>query len=150
MIFPSFIKKSVLLISILFLSSSPSKWTMSTNNEFSLLEITFQDFFNKDIISLKINDCTIFNRKEITSNEILGFTDLSIKLIESDKVIIKDKKITLPCSITSTNTFTLKIVLNNQKETIYTINQKKGKYIGLNKIGNELKINQSKEPFEYD
>lgn len=70
--------------------------------------------------------------------------------MEPNKVIIKKDRITLPCSTTSTNIFTLKIVLNDNKEVVFTINQQKGKYIGINKVTDKLKITQSKEPFQYD
>lgn len=144
------IKKVLLALTICLFSCSSVKKTTTTNSVVSSLEITFQNFFDKDTVRLKINDCTIIGETEITSNRILGITDLSIKLTKSNKITIKKKEVTLPCSITSTDILTLKATLNNQEESIYTINQKDGKYIGFNKIEGKLKITQSKTPFEYD
>lgn len=113
--------------------------------------IDFQDFFANDKATFFINNCLIFNNEYLNSDKSVGVTGvfLKIKKEKTSLIILLNDEKTIKC-ITKDNELNLKIMVNNV-ESIFTINLKKGKYIGLEKLdNNKLYLNQSLVPFEYD
>ncbi len=76
--------KFIVILSVLLNTS-----LMDTKKE-TLLEIAFQDFFREDTVSLNIEDCNVFRNIVVTSDEILGITDICVQIIKevSDTVLI--------------------------------------------------------------
>lgn len=122
----------------------------SQKNMNSYLEIDFQDFFKSDTVSLSINQYLIFSNKALNSDFSTGITDVKVKIykyknkgfvkLDNDSIVIG--KLTEPIIINA--------ILNGKKNE-YKVDVEGGKYIGLtNNGGNNFKLYQSKEPFEYD
>jgi hypothetical protein len=136
---------------LLSFNSDNTAATFMKNETESILEIDFQDFFKSDMITLKLNNCIIFENASLVSNKSTGLTDARLKVYwngkEGFKIIYKgnpiickpaQKEITLLVSV-------------NGKESKYFIDLKKGKYIGFSKKGDhDLLLSQSPSAFQYD
>ncbi|WP_165585239.1 hypothetical protein [Chryseobacterium soli] len=126
---------------------------MSSNaqNLNSRFEVSFQDNFKGDIVSLKLGKCGLLKNKILTSREI-GFAGIIITFFEPNKIsvsengeIILEKK----CNINLKKDIKFSLKLNNRKE-ILRINLNNGKYIGLNKDKDTFELRQLTVPFEYE
>ena len=138
--------KLIVILSVLLNTS-----LMDTKKE-TLLEIAFQDFFREDTVSLNIEDCNVFRNLVVTSDEILGITDICVQIIKevSDTVLIKYQDNEEICHYKSDKTMQMSVVLNGQKFD-FDITPSKGKYIGFGKNNDgSLDMIQSKDPFEYE
>ncbi len=138
--------KFIVILSVLLNTS-----LMDTKKE-TLLEIAFQDFFRDDTVSLNIEDCNVFRNLVVTSDEILGITDICVQIIKevSDTVLIKYQDNEEICHYKSDKTMQMSVVLNGQKFD-FDITPSKGKYIGFGKNNDgSLDMIQSKDPFEYE
>jgi hypothetical protein len=113
------------------------------------MEIDFQDFFKEDIVSVRINDCSIIEDEVVTSNQIIGYTGFRIKVISPNKVSYRDKHKTLLCSFNLEANVKVFVTLNGNEE-LFEIDLSRGHYIGFDKKDEQLLLSQSKEPFEYD
>lgn len=141
--------KNVILFILIFLIGCNSLKKKSATNMDSILEITFQEFFNNDKLSLKLNEFEIFENIFVSSNKTSKITNLTVKAF-NDNVLISNrqvKKIYLKFSLK--NNLVIKTFLNDKQE-IFEIDLTKGKYIGFDKKIDELYLLQSKTPFEYD
>jgi hypothetical protein len=142
----SIFMKKMFLYFIIILMTYPAK---SQENITSFFEIDFQEGFKKDIISLEINQYSIFkNRVAICNRQSLTNTFVKVYLFDEGGLItfcdesLKINKITFPIVLT--------ISLNDNLNE-FTIDLEKGKYIGFGKKNNsELEFYQSKIPFPYD
>jgi hypothetical protein len=115
------------------------------------LNIDLQDFFKNDNTTFYINNCLIFKNQYLNSDNSVGLTGifLRIKKEASSLTIVLNDEITIECN-SKENGLVLSVFVNDV-ENIFTIDVKKGKYIGLDKSkNNKLILNQSLEPFEYD
>lgn len=117
------------------------------------LEISFQDNFNKDNVSLKIENCKIFKNQNLTSREI-GFAGITVQFFEPNKIlvyengdIILEKK----CRLNLNKEIKLRLKLNGESEVL-KINLSNGKFIGINKDYDKekFKLRQLAIPFEYE
>lgn len=142
--------KFSIIFLVYFCLGCSSNRNKEVNGNSSILEITFQNYFNKDTVSLKINDCVVVKRETITSNEILGITGLKINLIDKEKIQLRTENIILPCKIDIDDKFTLEVTLNKKVSEKFKVDIKNGKYIGFNKVEGKIAISQSMKPFEYD
>ena len=129
-------------------STSVKKMTDSNGN---ILQIDFQNFFDRDSVTLAINNCVILEDYLITSSKIDGFTGLSIKIGRQDrgKAVVSYLNKKIIC-----NHFTGEISMSvtlNKKRLRYVIDLTKGMYVGLSKLGNdELSFVQTDKAFVYD
>ncbi len=116
-----------------------------------IFQIDFQDFFNKDIISLSINDKRIVENECITSEPSMGLTKLRIKCNKSnDQVLIQVLGKDYVQHLKLNRKINFKLELNGSKFT-YKIDLLKGKYIGFSKRGsNQLYLRHFQQPFMYD
>ncbi|MEG0929134.1 hypothetical protein [Chryseobacterium sp.] len=149
--------KKIILLIIIFCSIS----IISAQNTDNILKISFNDFFDKDTISLGINRNKIINGLVITSRKSIGFADLDVTVTDCNKVKIYNKLIVSGQSTVSNKEIKLKytlklkskvnifLTLNGEKQK-FVIDVKKGKYIGLNKNKDRFELSQSQYPFEYD
>lgn len=115
------------------------------------LEISFQDHFKGDTVSLRIGKCEMFKNKILTSREI-GFAGITITLYELNKIVISENGIIIlekKCNINLNKKLNLNLELNNRKKVL-KVNINTGKYIGLNKDNNSFELRQLKVPFEYE
>lgn len=119
------------------------------------ISIEFQDFFQVDTISVFIEDILILENKIINSEEDIGLTNL---LIEIKKLEIGEYTITCPLEkkikvklphLNDEKRLKLRITMNEVKH-FFDIDIKEGYYIGFDKNGSDIVLNQSKIPFEYD
>lgn len=120
----------------------------------SKFQISFQDSFHKDTVSLRIEKCEVIKNRVLISREI-GFTGVRVELYELNKIrvfengnIILEKK----CNFNLDKDLKLYLVINNKK-SILDINLNNGRYIGLSnneKRKGVFKFQQVKLPFEYD
>lgn len=117
-----------------------------------IFEIHFKDFFKNDTLSLHISELTVFENKILTSDSILGFSNVIIQGRYNNgkcTIIYNEKEVSIEKIDTSFN-----LVLNiNGKEQLFYIDLKKGSYIGFDKKSknmNFIVISQSKIKFEYD
>ncbi len=114
------------------------------------LVIHFQDFFEKDFISLKINNCNIFNNLIVKSDASTGFTGIEVKMVREERqtYIIQyfDKKMKCTIKEKSIKLF----IMMNAHQNKFLIDPSKGKYIGLNKMNDStLHFIQTTKGFEY-
>lgn len=152
--------KKIIIIVLIFCNIS-TFFAQSTGN--NILKISFNDFFEKDTVSLEINKNKIVNNLVITSRKSIGFADLDIIILDCNKVKIYNKVIISGKSTTSNKEIALKrklkfnhiinlsLTLNGKKQE-FKIDIKKGKYIGLSKndVKSEFSLSQSQNSFEYD
>lgn len=117
----------------------------------SKFEVSFQDHFKGDSVSLRIGKCKLFENKALTSREI-GFAGIIITFFEPNKIsvsengeIILEKK----CNINLKKDIKFILKLNGRKR-ILRINLNNGKYIGLNKDKDTFELRQLTVPFEYE
>ncbi len=115
-------------------------------------EISFQDFFESDTISVFIEGRLVIKDEVITSEMDTGLTSLLLLLIDNGEVfVLKTRKdnYLLPF-LRRSNILRLKIQMNG-KDFLYDINLLKGIFIGFDKVKpNQLILNQSPFPIEYD
>jgi hypothetical protein len=138
-----------------FLLLNAYSFNMSKKNinleKILLFEIDFQDFFENDRASLRLNNCIIFENVQLVSDKSEGLTDIILKgyWCEKNKIEIIFKKKSVICNF-SEHKIDLLILFNN-KEKPYLIDLRKGKYLGFSKKNSdELVFNQSLKPFVYD
>lgn len=153
--------KNIILILALIFCNISTFFAQSAEN--SKLKISFNDFFEKDTVSLEINKNKIVNNLVITSRKSIGFADLDVtilscnkvkiykKLIISGKSTVSNKELNLKHKLKFKNIVNLFLTLNEKKQE-FKIDLNKGKYIGLSKNDStaELSLSQSEYPFEYD
>lgn len=122
----------------------------SQKNMDSYLEIDFQDFFKNDTVSLTINQYLVFANKTLNSDFSTGITDIRVKIYRNkNEGFVKLGKDSIMIG-SLTDPIIINATLNGNNNE-YKVDIEKGKYIGLsNKGGNNFKLYQSKEPFEYD
>lgn len=149
------LNKFLVIAYILLLSFNTNACCLSKQhsnmNDSTLFEIDFQDFFINDTVSLRINNCAIFNNVRLLSNGSLGLTKMRVKVSRNkgSDCQVKFLNKAIKCRIAN-DEIKLTILLNGA-ENKYTININDGKYIGFSKKdGGELYFNQSKIPFQYD
>ncbi|WP_185216803.1 MULTISPECIES: hypothetical protein [Chryseobacterium] len=114
-------------------------------------EISFQDHFKGDLVSLRIGKCEMFKNRVLTSREI-GFAGIIITFFEPNKIVLSENGNTIfekKCNINLKKEINFHLKLNNKKE-ILKINLNKGKYIGLNKNEDKFELRQLTTPFEYE
>jgi hypothetical protein len=143
--------KPFLALVFLVLGVYGTAQNLSKKESRMVFEIDFQDFFNSDTISLRVNDCINFKNIVLTSNKSTGLTDKIFKgyTYGKDQVIIFFKGSSNICNY-STNQIFLFISLNGEEKK-YTIDIRKGSYLGFSKKGNDnLTFLQSITPFQYD
>ncbi|SDQ40841.1 hypothetical protein SAMN05421664_1494 [Chryseobacterium soldanellicola] len=152
--------KKIISVILIFYSICTAFAQSVENNK---LKISFNDFFKKDTISLKINKNEIISNLVITSRESIGFADLDVTILDCNKVKIYNKVIVSNTSTVSNKELILKrklkfksiinlsLTLNGKKQE-FKIDLKKGKYIGLSKddVKAEFILSQSEHSFEYD
>jgi len=124
--------------------------SMNTKTE-TLLEIDFQDFFKEDTVSLNMEDCNVFSNLVLTSDEILGMTEISVQVIKetSRTILIKYQESEERCPFKSDKSLQVSVILNGKKN-VFDIDPTKGKYIGFGKKIDEIYMLQSEHPFEYE
>ncbi len=119
------------------------------NNEF---QVSFQDGFDNDVVSLKVENCGVIRNKILKSREI-GFTGVRIEFYSNKITVFENRTIIYEekCSLNLNKDLKLHLILNNNKSKIL-INVNKGKYIGLSKNikKDQFKFQQINRPFEYD
>ncbi len=145
MIVSNIIRRFFLIISILI------GLRYNAQNNDRKLEISFQDHFKGDTISLRIGKCEMFKNKILTSREI-GFAGITITLYELNKIVISENGIIIlekKCNINLNKKLNLNLELNNRKKVL-KVNINTGKYIGLNKDDNSFELRQLKVPFDYE
>lgn len=134
-------------IAILFFGSCSS---VNYSKGASVLKIDFQDFFKGDTISLSINDCSIFSNQIFTSDQSDGFTGRSVELFKEDKLAIVIRFLDKDVRCSNRRNSILKFTVNGTFNE-FTIDSRKGKYIGFSKIdSNRLLMKQSSRAFLYD
>jgi len=114
-------------------------------------EISFQDNFKEDFVSLRIGKCKMFNDKVLTSREI-GFAGITITFYKPNRIVILENGniiLEKKCNINLNENLLLNLKLNDKKK-ILKINLNIGKYIGLSKNDNNFELRQLKVPFEYE
>jgi hypothetical protein len=117
-----------------------------------LFQIDFQDFFKKDTISLKVDQCVVLADTPLTSDRSTGFTGVYIQAYALDdqhfKLIYNNRVIVCPGKA---NAISLNLWIN-KKEEDYIVDLSLGKYIGFSKQDNasKLSLNQRLTPYEYD
>ncbi|KFF15519.1 hypothetical protein [Chryseobacterium sp. JM1] len=117
-------------------------------------QVSFQDSFQKDTVSLRIGKCEVINNKVLISREI-GFTGVRVELHELNKIIVFENGNTIlekKCSFNLSKDLKFYFILNKKKSSL-DINLNNGKYIGLSKNkkeGEAFILQQLKRPFEYD
>ncbi|MCK9447338.1 MAG: hypothetical protein M0Q41_00010 [Bacteroidales bacterium] len=123
---------------------------MNTKTE-TLLEIDFQDFFKEDTVSFNIEGCNVFSNLVLTSDEILGMTEISVQVIKetSRTILIKYQENEERRSFKADKSIQISVILNG-KENVFEIDPTKGKYIGFGKKIDEIYMLQSQQPFEYE
>ena len=131
-------------------SCSSTKQNMDISKG-TILEIDFQDFFQRDKIGLNLRDCLILKDTLLTSNKTDGFTGLSVKVFSSNNEIVWVKYLNkeVECKI---NPQKIPItVFLNEKASCYEVDLSKGKFIGFSKRNEtELYFNQATTSFVYD
>lgn len=117
----------------------------------TMLQISFQDFFKEDTVSFNIEDYNVFSNLVLTSDEILGKTEISVQIIKetSQTILIKYQKSEERCPFKSNKSLQISVILNGRKN-VFEIDTTKGKYIGFGKKIDEIYMRQSKQPFEYE
>jgi len=117
-----------------------------------LFQIDFQDFYQEDILSLKIGDVILVNEHILTSDPSDGLTDMFLFFYKEKNKIRAETSTHEVYYIPNTSpNLELHIFLNG-KETVHVFNRKKGKYLGISKWDdtNKLDIIQSKRHFQYE
>jgi hypothetical protein len=120
-----------------------------TQRDTSLLNIDFQDFFTHDTMSLSINGTVILKNAVMTSDRITGFTDVYVTIVQKTRKIFS---VQLPHESTDVNAeklITLEVSLNG-RTTHYSVDYKKGKYVGFSKVNNQISFIQQSKRFFYD
>jgi hypothetical protein len=112
------------------------------------LSISFNDYFINDTISLYVNDCLIFKNKVVSSDQILGYTGITIDISRNGSYTTRGKIIELHCKTNISDLNNLRIHFNGLKK-IYVIDLRKGKFIGFDKHEEDLQLYQLNLPFEY-
>lgn len=129
---------------------------MSKSVKESCLEIDFQDFFQEDTMTLKMNDCIVFENLVLTSSQSTGLTNVQVFAYEYSAGLISlklvlwgdsDKEV---CRLKKNEVYHAEIILNGQMVS-FELFLGRGKYFGFSKKGEaDLYFNQSQIPFEYD
>lgn len=140
--------KNLLLVFLIVTSCGTKKKNMDNTNR--LLQVDFQNFFERDVATFYINDCLVFENVILETDKIDGVTNMVLELKKDDKdFLVTDNYILNDCQIYNDN-LSLKLILNNVI-SIFEVDLEKGKYVGFDKgLNNKAQLNQSKEPFEYD
>lgn len=115
------------------------------------LEVSFQDNFNKDNVSLKIEKCQVFKNQILTSKEI-GFVGIIIQFFEPNKILVYengDLILEKKCKLALNKEIKFRLKLNGKNEVL-KINLTNGKFIGINQDKDKFKLRQSETPFEYE
>ncbi|MDP9081954.1 MAG: hypothetical protein M3O71_31455 [Bacteroidota bacterium] len=115
----------------------------------TLFEITFQDYFKHDVVSLKLNKTTIFDGELLDSNTS-GFANIKIDLIRKGPHSLTIIYLTERKTIYFSNHVNVTISLNG-KLNFYTIWLNKGKYVELSKKDSDrIYFNQTKSQSIWD
>jgi hypothetical protein len=139
------------LMVLFFLNNHLAIPVADTSSKEVVFKIDFQDFFNKDTVTLRINNCLIFKDNLLMSDRSTGLTKARIKAYFNDGQSIK-----ILCDGRSQLCMYLKgkisiSILFNHCVKKYEADLTKGKYIGISKkSATELSFRQSQKPFIYD
>jgi hypothetical protein len=116
----------------------------------SYLVIHFQDYFNNDNVSLKINGNIVFENIMLTSDNTSGYTDFCIEIGKERKHNFFIKHANKIQRYTTREKILIITVIVNKHENKYYVNPFKGKFIGFNKISDSsLYMSQSRIAFKY-
>jgi hypothetical protein len=146
---------NLVLKALIFLSCTCSNTSFNVDTpKDPMLQIDFQDFFQKDRIALKVSDCTIIQDSAVTSDRSDGFTGLSIRIYQTDAAAITVKylqqEVKCKSSCKYSGTFSITVILNGIPSR-YQVDPSKGKYIGFSKKNqHELYFRQATSRFLYD
>jgi hypothetical protein len=128
------------LMVLFFLNNHLAIPVADTSSKEVVFKIDFQDFFNKDTVTLRINNCLIFKDNLLMSDRSTGLTKARIKAYFNDGQSIK-----ILCDGRS------QLCMFNHCVKKYEADLTKGKYIGISKkSATELSFRQSQKPFIYD
>lgn len=129
-----------------------SQFLKNKNSEEKLyFAIDFQDFFDNDMVTLIIDDCTIFKNAILTSDKIDGMTDVSLKVTSQNSMFIITLNNQKEVRCENEGDFLLLTIVVNEVENTFQIDLNNGKYVGFDKTTtNELRLHQSQIQFEYD
>ncbi len=135
----------IVALSILVLSCSGSNITSGNMRSFT---IDFQNHFDQDVISLRINGCLIFDKKIVSSIENIGFAELRVVVepvqgsfiatIEGEEVRCNNNQ-----------KVELEVTLNGHRH-IYRVDLSQGVHLGFNNLDSAtMHFRQSQFPFIY-
>lgn len=114
--------------------------------------IRFEDFFKEDTISFEVNNIPIVHNSVLSSNTA-GLTRLRIYICSIDKsnYIVNNTLDTNKIYLTNLHKkFDFKVKVNSTIE-IFRVNEKKGKFVGINKSEKgKLQIDQRVISKKYD
>ncbi|WP_448137598.1 hypothetical protein [Sphingobacterium siyangense] len=123
----------IFVFSIFLLSCNNARRNTPCNAEDKLyLRITFEDFFQNDLLDLWINDEKILEKDSLSSSFSDGMTNTAIYLYNREgKHIVKvhDNTISIPIKDSLVH---ISILLNNENIK-FDVNPRHGIYVGLNK-----------------
>lgn len=111
--------------------------------------VSFHGFFENDTISVKLNNCLILKDKLLKSDDIIGYTGVTLTVDNSNRVFLGKELLGTSCLIDLMDENNVAVILNGYQEN-FKIDLSKGIYIGFDKKGKQLYLIQSKTPFEYD
>jgi hypothetical protein len=143
--------KLILTFLLLNIASGSMTQNKMGNERKMVFEIVFQDFFENDTILLRINKCDKFKNIVLTSNKSTGLTDKIFKGYHygKDQVKVFLNGSPIICNY-STYQISLVIILNGAEKS-YSINLKKGIFLGFSKWNNnDFSFTQSAKPFQCD
>jgi len=112
----------------------------------------FQDFFLDDYVSLKIENCPVFEGVYMTSSFSTGITGVNVKGIKRayQRTSIWYGQKEGPCTIKRQDSLSFTVSLNGG-EWNFVADLRDGRYIGLEKSPKGIiVVSQSESPFEYD
>jgi len=116
----------------------------------SYAELNMGDFFEKDTVSLYINNTVVFYNRELNSDFSTGLTGDDIYLFRENigGIIEYDKnKMILPLL---SDIILIKVCINGSCKE-FNLNIEKGKYFSIDKVSDkEVKVFQSPTMIEYD
>ncbi len=141
----------ILILSLLLIILSCSTQKEIDSNVHTIAEIEFQDGFNKDSVSLMIENCNIFDENIVTSSKVHGTTSLiaTVYKKKNKTMVITSDERSITCNNQMKETFSIIVQVNSFSQKL-NLNISKGKYIGLNRGNNEIIILQSVRPFKYE
>lgn len=142
--------KLLILFTIMIINSCASE--KDSNNSEMIFTIDFQDFFERDTVTLQVNNCVVFEDLILTSDKSTGIT--SIQVVYNHKGYLKllssGKEKEINCQLKENSEYVIKVLVNGESNS-FRVDLDKGGYLGFDKkTGNKLQLNQSQVAFEYD